>query len=488
VVTSNFNKRLQIEQIRYIETVRTLDCEHDDKFADHALHQDFEHRLWLRAQCLVKQHALSAALQRAARLSRVANAIAILVAFISAILGVTYAITDSQTINIYWLLLVLLGFNFISILLWLIGISLSMNGLTAGALARWSNWLPHYLDSKRTDSEHSDRKRSDSNHPRTEKLDSRLSRAADQAWLKINFSGDTGKWLLSKKVHQLWLTYLSTGLITLLLLLMVRQYDFVWGTTLLSDATFVNLTGVLAVPLNALGLTTPTVEQIQHTQVGMMQMVSEEQRHHWAQFLLGSVFCYGIIPRLLLWLWAAMMSRLARRRFKLDFYLPYYIHLRQQLMPLASHGQVIDEDRTPPVITEAPRRAPPDHALPDDARWVAVELDNEISWPLTSIAAAKDYGQVIDRASLAAVLQQLQSADQTAVAVAVSATRSPDRGVQRIITRIVASQAQCWLVLLQQHDQPPASADRLAAWYRLAEACQIPADHVIRMRLEAAHG
>jgi hypothetical protein len=45
----------------------------------------------------------------------------------------------------------------------------------------------------------------------------------------------------------------------------------------------------------------------------------------------------------------------------------------------------------------------------------------------------------------------------------------------------MANSRQRWLVLLQEHEGEPISSTRLAAWYRLAEACQVPADHVISM-------
>ena len=138
----------------------------------------------------------------------------------------------------------------------------------------------------------------------------------------------------------------------LVLLLMVRQYDFAWGTTLLSDTVFVTLTETLSVPLDALGFTTPSAEQVQQTRIGSSQealalTASAELRYLWAQFLLASLLCFGIAPRMLLWFWSWIMYRRARRLFMLDHYLPYYIALRQRLMPLASHGVVIDAGAAP---------------------------------------------------------------------------------------------------------------------------------------------
>ena len=121
------------------------------------------------------------------------------------------------------------------------------------------------------------------------------------------------------------------------------------------------------------------------------------------------------------------------------------------------------------------------HKLPDETQWVAVELGVNMSWPPVSISAANNLGQVIDRESLESIEQYLQSKNSPVLAVAVSSARPPDRGVQRVITSLMSSSEQRWLVLLQSHQDETVSSTRLAAWYRLAEASEVPADHVISM-------
>ncbi|MBT8130289.1 MAG: DUF2868 domain-containing protein [Gammaproteobacteria bacterium] len=466
MTTSNFDKRLLIEQIRYIETQQSLACDAEEKAADHATHNNFEDRLWQRARCLVEQHDLSAVLGSAARLSRYLKILAFILAAMLGALSVIYAITDSDTINIYRLLLLLLGFNFISMLLWLTGVSLNLDALTSGMLARLSSWLPGHLERK----------------------NSAAGTQADRAWLACHFSGAVGKWQFSKITHQLWLVYLLAGLACLVLLLMVRQYNFVWGTTLLSDTAFVRLTEVMSAPLQTTGFATPSAEQVRESQTGVLQpgaaqALSAEYRYHWAQFLLGALLCYGILPRILLWAWSALMYAHARRQFALDLYLPYYISLRQRLMPLASHGEIIDADTSPPFVTEASAIKPVPHVLPPETLWAAVELGDAIAWPPMSVRADNDLGQVLDRTSLAQVMAHLQSHQCSVIAIAVSATRSPDRGVQRTIASLMSNCTQRWLVLIQQHGDEPVSDKRLAAWYRLAEACQVPADNVISLSL-----
>ena len=150
-------------------------------------------------------------------------------------------------------------------------------------------------------------------------------------------------------------------------------------------------------------------------------------------------------------------------------------------MPLASHGQIVDADTSSPALSETPALKPAAHTLPIETQWVAVELGNNISWPPKSVSSANDLGEVIDRESLTRILQHIQSNECPVIAVAVSSARFPDRGVERTIASLMSSCTQRWLVLLHKHDDQTVSDKRLAAWYRLAEACDVPADHLISL-------
>ena len=461
MTTSDFDKRVLIEQLRFIETQETLADDADPEVQAAAARGDFTARLWHRAQHLTERNELAAAVHRAAKLSRITKGVGLLVAAVLGGLATNLAVTGDQTINIYWLLLVLLGFNLLSMALWLVGISFNFNGLIEGVLAKITSWLPSRVKEK-----------------------TQASAQADRAWLACQFGGRVGKWQFSSITHQLWLVYLLAGLTVLLLVLMARQYDFVWGTTLLSDSAFISLTELLGKPLHLLGLTTPTAEQVQQTRIGAEHVLTAAHRNSWAQLLLGALVVFGIVPRLLLCCWAMLMLTAARRGFALDYYLPYYISLRQQLLPLAGRAEIVDADAHPPAAIGATVIDPTPHNVPAEARWVAVELSADIAWPPAAINSAKNVGQVSDRQSLASILQRLESDNGDVIAVAVTAARAPDRGVQRTIASLFATGTKPWLVLMQQQEHGEVADTRLGAWYRLAEACGVPADHVVSMQAE----
>ena len=370
------------------------------------------------------------------------------------------ALSGGNTLNIYWLLLVLVGFNLLSMVLWLAGVTLRADNLVSGALSNISAWAATLLGKAQS-----------------------ATGKADRAWLECHFSGRVGKWRFSQLTQQLWLVYLSAGLTLLLIAMMARQFDFVWGTTLLSDEAFVQLTASLGQPLQALGFTVPSPQQVIETRMGAGFPLGAEHRSNWARFLLGILLVLGILPRLVLWVVSTVLLKDARRGFELDEYLPYYIHLRQQLMPMHGRSEVVDADKRPlPPLRQAgvddpvPTSAA---AVPAGSLWVGVELSDSIPWPLPTIDVRHDAGQVVDRESLQAIVSQVEAAKGVTLAMAVMASRPPDRGLKRIITALCAAAADAWLVLLQPAGESTISERRLAAWYRLAQECNVPAENVI---------
>jgi hypothetical protein len=150
---------------------------------------------------------------------------------------------------------------------------------------------------------------------------------------------------------------------------------------------------------------------------------------------------------------------------------------------MASHGQIVDADEHPPVAFELPDRQPESHGLPVGTQWVAIEIGNEITWPPAMIKAADNLGMVTDQSSLMQVSEKIKTYLNSSVAIAVSAIRIPDRGVQRSIATLTEGMGDYWLVLLHTGLSSEISKQRLAAWYQLAKKSAIPADHVLSLKV-----
>ena len=458
----SFDTKVLIEQVRCIEAQQSPDGLPETSEAVNFGEQPFEERLERRAQHLVKENDWQQAIRHAASKWRSSTTLAGIAAALLGAIAALAAIGGDSTINIYWLLILLIGFNCLSILLWLVGITFGMRGLSQGVLTTASGWLVNLLG----------------------KRDSPTG-AADTAWMQSHLQGAIGKWRYSQFTHGLWLVYLITGLLALLLALSVRQYDFVWGTTLLSNDAFVALTNTIGQPLSALGFATPDSEHVIATRIGSEQSPGAEHRYRWAQLLMGALLLYGILPRVLLLLASRVLLGRAEAGFSPDYYLPYYIRLRQDLMPMHGASVVVDADTvgTPDASEKGTATPAADQTaqVPDTLYWVGVELRACTKWPPGTIDANRVLGHATDTASLETVHAQLRELDSPHIAIAVTAARAPDRGLKRVVLSLRELSSEAWLVLLEPGGDQPTSDARLTDWYQLAEACEIAAGHIVQM-------
>ena len=416
----------------------------------------FYERLMMRARCLIQDNALNSCLQQPEKLFLRAYRVVLVMAVLLGGLAALKAVDTAATLNIYWLLTVLLGFNFLSMLLWLAGILFNIHGLSMGMVAQLAGWLPARLKEKESDP---------------------LVAGAARGWWETCLGGRIGKWRFSLLTHQFWLSYLLAGIAMLILLMTAKQYDFIWGTTLLPENALPELTHMLAVPMEWLGMAQPDSQQIMASRVDATGVVMQDAatRSAWAKFLLGALIAYGLLPRLLLTAFSSLMLKLSERRYQLDLYLPYYVSLRQGLLKQDLDTRVVDED--PGLIDDRNVRVASGHnsEIPANALVAGIELDERIRWP----AAVNDQYNIVGQASLNLMLDKIKKCKQPLL-IGVAAYRLPDRGVQRMIRELVTTTAgQAWLLLLNSETAEPIAESRKLAWFRLAQACDIPAEHVI---------
>ncbi|MBA2483651.1 MAG: DUF2868 domain-containing protein [Nitrosomonas sp.] len=457
VTKYSFTDLVRIEQLRNIETYhgKELNYAGVDDMNNH-IHADFEYatfiqRLTSRAKRLIKDNALTNAISRPQKVFTRASQFSLFIAAVLGGLAASQAVGESATLNIYWLLVVLLGFNLLSILLWLFGITFNMHGLSTGFVAYLASWLPY-----------------------RQKENNTISSRATNAWCETCLTGSVGKWRISVLTHQFWLTYLTSGLIILILLMIARQYNFIWGTTLLPESSIPDFTQFLARPMEYVGLMAPDSNQIATSRIGLGEQ-DTETRNAWARFILGTILLYGILPRALLLFFSSLMRKLAEKGFKLDLYLPYYIELRQRLMTPDIAARVVDADPHASVQQTHVVLESKTTAIPANALAIGIELDDQMVWP-NSVTC---YGNVIDQLSHAEAMKSVKTI-KGPLLIGVAAHRLPDRGVQRTIRELIDNTAkEPWLLLLHNQSAAPITDKRKIAWFRLAEACGIAAEHVI---------
>ena len=212
--------------------------------------------------------------------------------FILGLLAVppAFAVSASGQVNIFWLLIVMLGFHGINLAVWLIGLLVlgrstsHSKGFLLSSLILLNNKISKH---------------------------SHINTDSSTAFWHWQCPAHSNRWLLSAISHAAWLSYLLAGFVMTLLLLLTNQVNFVWETTLLDDQQFLWLTQQLSILPQLLGVTVPNQLDILASRVDMLSQASNT-RQHWANLLLASLILYGVLPRFLLSLFSIFMYRLKR--------------------------------------------------------------------------------------------------------------------------------------------------------------------------------
>lgn len=403
---------------------------------------DLQTRLLARAAWIGEREGLAGAQATA----RQGAGLALLLLALLALAGGTGmavgALGEGQRpVNVFWALAGLLGLNLLSLLGWLL--SLTLGGETGGALGRLWLWLSGALA-----------------------RDARIAQLGPALLVLLGRRRLT-RWGLGLLVHGLWLLALLAALATLLALLATRRYGFVWETTLLGADAFVALTQGLGRLPALLGFPVPDAATIRAS--GELPLVAEAARHAWAGWLAGVLAVYGVAPRLLLaalcgWRWRRGVARL-----ELDLGDPGYVLLGERLMPASERLGVNDA---------APERATPASlgsvaAGEQGALLVAIELD-ERPWPPTLPAGVANAGVLDDGGQRRRLLEQLTRHPPARLAIACDPRRSPDRGTLALLGELArcAGATRVWLLPAPPGDTlDPA---RLADWRAALDDLGLP--------------
>lgn len=455
-----YRDKVLLEQVRLWEEANDTQLGADSSAPTDLQSGSFTQRLTDRARKLVDQEQIVTS--RPSRLHRLFIAVACTLFALLGILAIINALDRAgNAINVYWLLLVLLGFNGLALLVWL---AATVSGGTEGLVGKIPQLLINHLP-----------KRQHSNQDVSQ-------------WLGIVYQGATGQWRVSVLTHLLWWCYLAAGLVMLVAVLSVRQYDFYWGSTLLSTEQFSKLVSLLSAPLAAMGLPTPDPGLFSSSQVGDLAM-DQQQRQQWAYFLMSFLLLYGLVPRFMAALICWWFLKRAENHFEPDFYLPYYVQLRHQIMPEGGAAVVVDADQEPPPKqTDNPKPAT-SRPLSSEQHFVLIGV--ELGADLMEKVDSKVDNNVTSQQTLTEALDFIDSNqnDASNIAIVVHMANLPDRGVRRKINSLVESveKKRRWLILLDSTDnitpnvaKPNAGKqERQQDWFQAASQANIPMEQVV---------
>jgi len=394
------------------------------------------------------------------------------IAFVMLVFGFIAALQalhqSHNQINIYWLLLLLLGFNTLSIILWLVFTVHSYFGRSGqpsqSPIISIFSWLMGWF-----------------------------SRRAKQSlffanWSESNLLGRVGQWFSSKILHGVWIAYLIGGLLALFLALSGKQYDFVWGTTILSPKAFVSTTEKLSILPNALGFSVPEPAQIVASKTGYsstepnasLLLAPAKLRSTWAKFLIACILLYGILPRVLLWFFSSLNLSIARSRAAPDLEQAYFFQMRSRLLPEHASLGIIDPDQEATLALGAPRvnglEASPNNnlSLPENALVAGFEWGDS-TMPTLTFEQSQVIGSIDENIAQNDLFSRLKN-DHLSVILLVPLERVVDRGAARLLKKLAHASA-LHLVVIRRFATQSDSA-RWAAWKMAAERINLPADQV----------
>ena len=359
-------------------------------------------------------------------------------ALFSAAFSATFVLMDEKGLNFFLILAGVLGTNTVMLAVWLAA-TVFLRVKTLLPVSSPSTWL------RGRDS-----------------INQAVLRLYADEWRK-----PAVRWRIGAASHSLWLCTLAGMLVCILLLLTVRQYTFNWESTLLDNGALVQTVAALAKLPAALGFPVPDDAAVLQ---GRLNGNAAHARA-WSGLLIGSILCYGILPRLAAWAACTLLLRRAAETLPLDK--PYYQNIIRQWQS---------------AITDADKGGEPAPApLPDitadngAAKW-AVTLETE--WPdkgwYKNVLGQDWLDQgCADSRDAAAALRERLAAQPVRLLIGIRAHTVPDRGILRQTAALAAAaQGGAIVQLLQQDTADKQVSDGLEAllpqWHAALNSLNLP--------------
>ena len=348
---------------------------------------------------------------------------------LSGFLGL-FTLLQSNVVNFFYVLVCLLGFHTLMLISWLVMTMINQGKSSA-------NWFANFVSPSRLIRGKDD-----------------LTRAAVSLYeQQLHHSGM--RWYLGRFSHQLWLATLTGMLVSIIFLLIVRQYSFSWESTLLSDQALITLTHALGWLPSLVGFDVPNEAAIVQSRL-VTDALPLSIARQWAGLLIGSLLMYGIVPRAIAWVFCALMFR--RKKMRLDIKLPYY----QKILNFWQR-QIVDADDFVEVAAPVAPKAKVssgkklvallEYPAPDG--WWQIGTDGN-RYRHQSPDTVENFGIVDDRDDMARLTTYLDE-HPVQVWLGIQEQALPDRGTLRKLDHIATHATHGVIVQLLQ----PASVASL---------------------------
>lgn len=351
--------------------------------AEHATAYD---KLFLRAEKIDSDGRVMEALSNAKRSTAAGLTVLYALYFLMALLGVT-GLLAASTVNFFYLMVALLGWHTPSLLWWCVSTVINRrHSILAEIIDKISFANPVFARSV------------DDNK--------KLNQTAHALLNDIRKPVKT--WYISSIMHAAWLFGLLGSVVGLLMLFLFKSYHFHWESTLLSDAHFYQLLGIIGFIPAKLGITLPDGIHSQPAQ--------------FAWLTIASLMIYGFLPRLLAYIYSRSKSQI---KFAINTQDPYFAKL------LTYYSQtIIDQDDYQAPTPKSAHQA----AISDRLIIAALEKPNRTDLHLPHL---QDFGCVDTHDDIIKLLREADAA-LAQICLVITIDTVPDRGILRKIERIGA--------------------------------------------------
>jgi len=403
------------------ETVRLIETDqgrfHDDEANRQArvIKASVSERIMMRAEILSKQHGLKRSQQEWLNSAKLSFFILFILALFTGV-GLAFSALAQNPINLYWALLCLLGLHLVTLCLWIISCIFLPNESGSFLIHTWL-WLTKKLSKKKT-----------------------VSQVLPAFIILFN---KQLRWLIGLVVNLLWTVILFSAFIVLLTLLSTKHYSFEWQTTLLSVDSVITITHFLGELPAILGFSLPDSDMIRASE---QAIANGEIRSAWAVWLLGIFIVYGIVVRLILFVFCWLKWLIGCQNITLNIQYPQYQLLINEL-DITAIKHIVDKD----IHNDSSWNNDSKQIYKTATNNMLVAIDIEQNW--LPPAQIEFLGFLNNSEKRKALLDFLQLHPAKKLLIAIDTDRSPDRGIINLIQSLSAKSAHCRLWFINKGRQ-----------------------------------
>jgi hypothetical protein len=402
---------------------------------------DLAQRIAARARALPGAQAKLQTIRRVLRLVAWFATILIILATLSGIAAASAALGATTPASLPLVLLAVVATNLLMLLLWLI-VQLLGSRIAPGIGSLLQMLSALYARRLRADGE-------------------------TGTVLRVLGDGARGRWFAAALVHAAWLGFALGAVLAMALLLSVRAYELSWATTLLSDRALGAWAHTLSLGPALIGIAGADT-------LPVSDLSDAAVRQAWSWWLLAAATIYGVLPRALALCASLLLLWRAQRATGRDLNRPGYARLRARLLPDHAALGVVDPAPPAPPPAHTPPTPPAPMLLRGRVHGLALEATGSTEPPPLPDVRWIWLGSIDDAAARETALRRLRDESVDALAICVRATLTPDRGIERYVSELVAAARAPTTLLLGAIDRlqargTEACAQRLQDWQSLAQ-------------------